>query len=85
MFAVGLFSMLAGVVLGMWFRVFILFPVVMVVCTVIAALGVADHDAFWWAAIIMLVAATALQTGYLVGARRALSTGTRAPRLRTAS
>jgi hypothetical protein len=84
MFMVGVFSMLAGVVLGMRFRVFILFPAVTLVCAVIAAFGV-GRDAFWWAAIVMLVAAAALQAGYLLGATRALSASARAPRLRTAS
>jgi hypothetical protein len=85
MFAVSVISMLAGVVLGMRFRVFILFPAVMLVCTVVAAFGVAGRDASLWAAIVMLVAATALQTGYLVGATRALSAGARTLRLRIAS
>jgi hypothetical protein len=85
MFMVGVFSMLAGVVLGMRFRVFILFPAVTLVCAVIAAFGVVGRDALWWAAIVMVVAAAALQAGYLLGATRALSARARAPRLRTAS
>jgi hypothetical protein len=84
MFIVGLVSMLAGVVLGLHFRVLILFPAIALACAVIAAL-VVGRDASWWGAIVMLVAAAALQTGYLVGATRAVLAGTRAPALRTAS
>ena len=71
MFMVGLFSTLAGVVLGMHFRVFILFPAVALTCAVIAIFGVVGRDAIWWPAIVMLVAAAALQAGYLLGATRA--------------
>jgi hypothetical protein len=85
MFIVGLVSMLAGVVLGLHFRVLILFPAIALACAVIAALGVVGRDASWWGAIVMLVAAAALQTGYLVGATRAVLAGTRAPALSTAS
>jgi hypothetical protein len=79
MFTVGVFSMLAGVVLGMHFRVFILFPAVTLTCAVIAVFGVVGHDALWWPAIVMLVAAAALQTGYLLGATRAPSRPAPAP------
>ena len=71
MFTVGLFSMLTGVVLGMYFRVFVLVPAVALTCAVIAIFGIAGRDALWWPAIVMLVAAAALQTGYLLGATRA--------------
>jgi hypothetical protein len=65
MFVVGLFSMLAGVVLGMHFRVFILFPAVALTCAVIGIFGVVGREALWWPAVVMLVAAAALQAGYL--------------------
>ena len=79
MFMVGLFSMLAGVVLGMHFRVFILFPAVALTCAVIAIFGVVGRDAIWWPAIVMLVAAAALQAGYLLGATRARARPATAP------
>ena len=86
MFAVGLPSMLTGIVLGMRFRVLILFPAMALACLVVAALGVVGRDAVSWALFVMLVAVTALQAGYLVGATRAISAAARAvPRLRTAS
>jgi hypothetical protein len=84
MLAVGLLGVLAGVVLGTHFRVFILVPAMVIACVVIAAPG-AGHDTFWWAAIAVLVAIAALQTGYLVGITRALRADARAPQLRTAS
>ena len=71
MFTVGLCSMLTGVVLGMHFRVFILFPAVALTCAVIAIFGFVGRDAIWWPAIVMLMAAAALQAGYLLGATRA--------------
>jgi hypothetical protein len=82
MLTVGLLGVLVGVVLGTHFRVFILVPAMIPACAFIAAVG---HDAFWWAAIVMLVAVAALQTGYLVGITRALWADARAPRLGTAS
>jgi hypothetical protein len=85
MLAVGIFSMLVGILLGMCFRVFILLPAMTLVCAVIAVFNVGGGDTYWWTAFVMLVATTALQAGYLVGATRALSAGVRAARLRTAS
>jgi hypothetical protein len=77
MIAVGLLSMLTGVVLGMHFRVFVLVPATVLACAVIAAFGIVGRDTFWWPAIIMMVAAASLQAGYLVGSARALSADAR--------
>jgi uncharacterized membrane protein len=85
MLTVGLLGVLAGVVFGTHFRVFILVPAMILACAVIAAFGAGGHDTFWWAAVVMLVAVAALQTGYLVGITRALWADAHAPRLRTSS
>jgi hypothetical protein len=74
MFSVGLLSMLTGFVLGTRFRVLILFPAMMIACAVVA-LWVGGRDALGWAVFVMLVAATALQAGYLVGVTRAVLGG----------
>ena len=86
MFTVGLLSLLTGIALGMRFRVLILFPAMALACVIVAALGVVGRDAVSWALFLMLVAVTALQAGYLVGATRAISADARAvPKLRTAA
>jgi len=86
MLMVGLLGMLAGAVLGMRFRVFILFPAMALACAVIAALGLFGNDGVWTAALAMTVAAAALQMGYFAGMiTRTILAAARATAPRTAS
>ena len=81
MLVVGLLGMLVGVVLGMRFRVFILFPAIALACAVIAAMGFAGNEGMPSSAVaMMMAAAAALQMGYLLGiATRTILAAARAP------
>ena len=58
---------LAGVALGLRFKVLILLPAVNLTMLFAAIVGVARGDMFWSIAIAMILLVTAIQVGYLAG------------------
>src|SRR5258708_18873050 len=66
MLMVGLLGMLVGVVLGMRFRVFVLFPAIALACGVIAAMGFAGNGGVPSSAVAMMAAAAAPPIGHLL-------------------
>jgi len=58
---------LAGVALGLRFKVLILVPAVTLTMLFAAIVGVARGDMFWSIAIAMILLVTSIQVGYLVG------------------
>jgi hypothetical protein len=58
---------LAGVALGLRFKVLILVPAVTLTMLFAAIVGVARGDMFWSIAIAMILLVTAIQVGYLAG------------------
>ena len=60
-------SVLAGIALGLRYKVFILVPAVTLAMTFAMIIGVARADHFWSIVLAMVVLGTAVQFGYLVG------------------
>jgi hypothetical protein len=64
LFILTLVSILAGAVLGLRYKVFILLPAATLVLVFVIGVGVAHGASIWSIALDMIVAATALQLGY---------------------
>jgi hypothetical protein len=80
MLLLGLLGSLVGVVLGMRYRVFILFPAIALAWAAIAAGGFVSNDASVSMIAAMLLTGAALQFGFLVGiTTRALVAATHTP------
>jgi hypothetical protein len=58
---------LAGIALGLRYRVVILVPAVSLVVTFAAIVGIARGDHFWSIILAMVIVGAAVQLGYLVG------------------
>ena len=58
---------LVGAVLGLRFRVLILVPAIGLVAAGVTANGIVIGDSLWRLALVMVVAATAIQLGYVGG------------------
>jgi hypothetical protein len=65
---VALASFLAGVALGLRFRVLVLIPTIAGVLALASGIGVVHHDGFWTTMLCGALAVTSLQIGYLTGA-----------------
>jgi len=59
--------LLAGIALGLRYKVVILVPVVILVATFVMVVGIAYGGDFRSVALAMVAAGTAVQLGYLVG------------------
>jgi hypothetical protein len=62
-----LIGVLVGAVLGVRFTVFVLVPVIFVALAIVAVGGVVRGDDLWQLAISMIVIATSVQVGYILG------------------
>jgi hypothetical protein len=62
-----LIGVLVGAVLGLRFKVFVLAPVICIALVIVAVDGVARGDELWRLAVSMIVIATAVQLGYILG------------------
>jgi hypothetical protein len=62
-----LIGVLVGAVLGLRFKVFVLVPVISIALVIVAVDGVARGDELWRLAVSMIVIATAVQVGYILG------------------
>jgi hypothetical protein len=60
-------SVLAGIALGLRYRVVILVPAIILVAIFAMVVGIARGDDFWSLTLAMVAAGTAVQLGYLVG------------------
>jgi hypothetical protein len=60
-------SVLAGIALGLRYRVVILVPAVALIVIFAIVIGVARGDDFWSITLAIVAAGTAVQVGYLVG------------------
>jgi hypothetical protein len=60
-------GIVAGIALGLRYRVVILVPAVSLVVTFAVIVGIARHDHFWSIILAMGIVGTAVQLGYLVG------------------
>ena len=60
-------SVLAGIALGLRYRVVILVPAVASIVIFAIVIGVARGDDLWSITLAIVAAATAVQVGYLVG------------------
>jgi len=60
-------NVLAGIALGLRYRVVILVPAVSLVVTFAAIVGIARGDHFWSIILAMVIVGTALQLHYLIG------------------
>jgi len=67
MMTLAIITLLAGMVLGQRFKVLILLPGITVVVIAAVAIGIARAEHFGSIALMAVVAATALQVGYLIG------------------
>jgi hypothetical protein len=80
MMLLGLLGTLVGMVLGMYYRVFILFPVTALAWAALAAGGLVLNDGVLPVAASMLLVGAALQFGFLVGiTTRTVVAGARSP------
>jgi len=75
MLTLSLISLLAGAALGMRFKVLVLVPAIFLALLAILAGGISASASFSFVALAMVIAATCLQLGYLlgVGARYAMA------------
>jgi hypothetical protein len=62
-----LLSLLVGAVLGLRFKVFVLVPVISGALAIVVVDGIARGDPLWRLAFTMIVIATVLQLGYILG------------------
>jgi hypothetical protein len=60
-------SVLAGIALGLRFKVFVLVPAVTLAIMFAMIVGVARADHFWSIVLAMVILGTAVQVGYLAG------------------
>jgi hypothetical protein len=60
-------SFLAGIALGLRYKVVILVPAVILVVIFAMIVGIARGDHFWSIILAMVIVGTAVQLGYLVG------------------
>jgi hypothetical protein len=60
-------NVLAGIVLGLRYRVVILVPAVSLVVTFALIVGIARGDHLWSIILAMVIVGTAIQLGYLIG------------------
>ncbi len=60
-------SIVAGIVLGLRYKVLVLVPAVMFVMIFAAIIGVARADSFWSIVLGVVLLGTAIQLGYLAG------------------
>ena len=60
-------SVLAGIALGLRYKVLILVPAVAVAMLFAIAIGVTHADRFWSIILAMVILGTAVQFGYLMG------------------
>jgi hypothetical protein len=60
-------GILVGAVLGLRFKVLVLVPVICVALAIVLVDGIARGDGLWWLALAMVVIATSLQLGYILG------------------
>jgi hypothetical protein len=65
--ALAVINVLAGIALGLRYRVVILLPAVSLVVTFTVIAGIARDDHFWSIILAMVMVGTAVQLGYLVG------------------
>jgi hypothetical protein len=65
--ALAVTNVLAGIVLGLRYRVVIPVPAVSLVVTFAVIVGIARGDHFWLIILAMVIVGTAIQLGYLVG------------------
>jgi hypothetical protein len=65
--ALAVINVLAGIALGLRYRVVILLPAVSLVVTFTVIAGIARGDHFWSIILAMVMVGTAVQLGYLVG------------------
>jgi hypothetical protein len=80
MMLLGLLGTLVGMVLGMHYRVFILFPATALAWAALAAAGIVLNDGLLPVVASMLLVATTLQFGFLVGiTTRTLVASARSP------
>ena len=85
MMLLGLLGTLIGMVLGMYYRVFILFPVTALAWAALATAGLVVHDGFLPVVASMLLVGATLQFGFLVGiTTRTAVAGARSPGRREA-
>jgi len=66
-FELAIISVLAGITLGLRYRVLILVPAVMIAMIFAVIVGVAHADRFWSIVLAMVIFGTAVQIGYLAG------------------
>ena len=79
-FKIVIVSVLAGIILGLRFKVLILVPAIALAMLFAIVVGVARVDPFWSIVLAMIVLGSAVQFGYLVGiAMRAAIASIRAP------
>jgi hypothetical protein len=67
MFILAMISFLAGAMLGLRFKVFVLVPAIGLALAVVAVNGIGVEDGVWRIVGTMVVAATFLQLGYVGG------------------
>ena len=74
-------GVLVGALLGMYFRVFILVPVVLLAVAITVSVGLAFESGGWWITLEVAVAMITLELGYLGGnvATRMWSRSRKAP------
>ena len=65
--ALAVINVLAGIALGLRYRVVILVPAVSLVVTFVVIVGIARGDHFWSIILAMVIVGIALQLGYLIG------------------
>jgi hypothetical protein len=65
--ALAVINVLAGIALGLRYRVVILVPAVSLVVTFAVIVGIARGDHLWSIILAMVIVGTAIQLGYLVG------------------
>ena len=58
---------LVGVLLGLYFKVYVLIPTTLLALTVVVGVGFASDVGPWWIALETLVAALAFHIGYIAG------------------
>ena len=72
-------SLIIGIVLGLWFKVFVLVPAIGLALATAAVHGVVVEEGIWWLVGTMVEVATFIQLGYLGGSiLRSVTDGTRA-------
>jgi hypothetical protein len=60
-------SLVAGIVLGLRYKVFVLVPAIAVAAIFAVIIGVVSADGFWSIVLAMAVLGTAVQLGYVMG------------------